>query len=94
MKSIVEKFGNPVLPICVRIHLEGSLGLLDTTAVVQFEFGGANVDTRTYFQDFWYLLTPMGFRLHRLGPRGLIEIGAYVEQDEFFTTTNYFAVRD
>ena len=33
MKSIVEKFGNPVLPICARIHLAGSL-VLSTLAYV------------------------------------------------------------
>jgi len=73
--------------------LEGAGDLLATTAIIQFEFGGANIDTRTYFQDFWYLLKPLGFDLYRLGPRGLAVIDAYHEQDEYFTTTNYVAVR-
>jgi FkbM family methyltransferase len=61
--------------------------------VIQFEFGGANIDTRTYWQDFWYLLRGAGFRLARLGPRGLVDINNYREHDEVFVTTNFFAVR-
>jgi FkbM family methyltransferase len=73
--------------------LRGAGGLLADTRVVQFEFGGSNVDTRTYFQDFWYFLTEAGFRIHRLGPDGLSPIDRYSEHDEVFVTTNYLVSR-
>jgi len=86
-----------VLKLDVEGHeldvLRGAEGRLDRVRVLQFEFGGCNIDTRTYLQDFWYLLTDAGFRLHRLGPRGLTKIEQYREGDEVFATTNYFAAR-
>lgn len=60
--------------------------------VIQFEFGGTNIDTRTYWQDFWYLLSGLGFRLLRLSPHGLIPVPRYLEGDEVFSVTNFFAV--
>ena len=74
--------------------LAGASTALDTVEVVQFEFGGCNIDSRTYFQDFFYFFTAKGFRLWRLGPKGLSQVPRYTEVDEAFTTTNYFAQRE
>jgi FkbM family methyltransferase len=86
-----------VLKLDVEGHeldvLRGAGRMLDGVRVLQFEFGGCNIDTRTYYQDFWYLLTDAGFRLHRLGPTGLRAIPEYSEYEETFVTTNYFASR-
>lgn len=73
--------------------LQGALISLETIKLVQFEFGGSNIDTRTYFQDFWYFFQKMNFDLYRLMPSGLIHISKYLEQDETFRATNYIAVR-
>lgn len=73
--------------------LDSSRDLLDKINVIQFEFGVCNIDTRTYFQDFWYLLAPRGFALYRLTPRGLAKIARYREIDEAFEVINFFAVR-
>ena len=59
--------------------------------IIQFEFGGCNIDSRTYFQDFWYLLKD-NFDIYRIGPSGNIFIKEYRELDESFTMTNYLAV--
>jgi FkbM family methyltransferase len=86
-----------VLKLDVEGHelqvLGGSEQFLDSMRVIQFEFGGCNIDTKTYFQDFWYLLTAAGFHIHRLGPAGLRAVDRYSERDEVFITTNYFASR-
>ena len=60
---------------------------------MQFEFGGCNIDTRTYLRDFWYFFTERGFRVHRIGPRARREMRQYHEIDEFFVTTNLIASR-
>lgn len=73
--------------------LKGGLKTLALAQVVQFEFGGCNIDTRTFFQDFYYLLTEAGFQIHRISEGGPIRISHYSEQDECFRTTNYLAVR-
>lgn len=74
--------------------LKGGFKTLALAQVVQFEFGGCNIDTRTFFQDFWYLLTEAGFQINRISEGGPIRISHYSEQDECFRTTNYLAVRE
>lgn len=89
-----------VRPSLIKLDVEGhELDVLtsgqDTvsqSSVVQFEFGGCNIDTRTYFQDFFYFFQELGFELLRLGPRGLVPITEYRESDEAFVTSNFFAV--
>jgi FkbM family methyltransferase len=74
--------------------LKGFGEFLKKVKLVQFEFGGCNIDTRTFFQDFWYFFTAKNFSLHRVTPRGAVAIKAYRETDEFFVTTNYIAVNN
>jgi FkbM family methyltransferase len=59
-----------------------------------FEFGAANVNSRTFFRDFWELLVPCGYRIWRIAPGGqLVEVPAYYESLEYFRgATNYLAV--
>ncbi len=76
--------------------LEGAHNMLSQNKIgcIQFEFGGCNIDTRTFFQDFWYLLAVKHtFSLFRISPFGPIRVKKYREIDETFLTTNYIAVR-
>ena len=57
--------------------------------VIQFEFGGCNIDTRTYFRDF-FLMFNNKYEIHRQTPFGLTAIEQYRETDECFRTTNFF----
>lgn len=61
---------------------------------LSFEFGGTHIDTRTFFQDFWYFLRPFGFDIYRIN-RGLrpILLRQYDEAHEHFRHTNFLAVR-
>jgi FkbM family methyltransferase len=62
--------------------------------IVTFEFGGCNIDTRTYFQDFWYLIREIDMKIYRITPSGYLHpIESYRELDEQFRTTNYVAMR-
>lgn len=74
--------------------LKGASGLLsrDAIEVIQFEFGGTNIDSRTYLKDFFKLLGPK-FTLYRILPRGLREMPAYTEKFEIFQAANYLAIR-
>lgn len=74
--------------------LNGFGKFIENMAIIQFEFGGANIDSRTYFQDFWYFFIDKKFTLYRISPSGLIKIYKYKEIDEVFLTTNYIAVND
>jgi len=57
---------------------------------VQFEFGSCNIDSRTFFQDFYYLLKDK-YILYRIMKDGIYEIKEYSEILESFHTTNYIA---
>ena len=60
--------------------------------IIQFEFGGCNIDSRTYFQDFFYLLKD-NYRIFRILKDGLFEILTYKETYEIFITINYLAIK-
>lgn len=72
--------------------LEGFGSALKATRALQFEFGGCNIDTRTYFQDFWYFFESNNFAIYRITPLGAQMIERYKECEEFFATTNFVAV--
>jgi FkbM family methyltransferase len=59
---------------------------------VLFEFGGCNIDTRTYFKDFYTFFSQFNpRRFSRITPSGaLIPVKKYQESMEVFFTTNYF----
>lgn len=87
-----------ILKIDVEGHeldvLKGAIGLLKSVKAVQFEFGGTNIDSRTYFQDYWYFFQPLGFTIFRLTPNGLSPVSRYTEANETFYFTTYYAVRN
>ena len=71
---------------------EGFGAAIHATKVLQFEFGGCNIDTRTFFQDFWYFFKDRHFEIYRITPLGAEKIENYNEYHEFYSTTNYIAV--
>jgi FkbM family methyltransferase len=74
--------------------LEGLGEKIFNVKVIQFEFGGCNIDTRTYFQDFWYFFKNKNFDLYRQSPIGLFEVKEYKETLERFQTSNYVCVNN
>lgn len=71
--------------------LHGASGLLDAGAIrfLQFEFGGCNIDSRTFLRDFVRLLESR-YTIYRMLTDGL-EPFAYTERDEVFVTSNFLA---
>jgi FkbM family methyltransferase len=63
--------------------------------MVTFEFGGCNIDSRSFLQDFFYFFKQYdSFDLFRITPTGyLAPVMAYREVYEQFRTTNYLARR-
>jgi FkbM family methyltransferase len=74
--------------------LRGANEMLSRKSInfIQFEFGGCNIDSRTYFRDYYYLLND-DFIIYRIVADGLFPISGYKETDEIFTTVNYLAER-
>ena len=60
---------------------------------IMFEFGGANIDTRTYFKDFFYYLMGKNFQIYRITPsKHLQHLTNYKEIYEQYTTTNFLGI--
>ncbi len=57
---------------------------------LQFEFGGCNIDSRTYFRDFWNMLHE-NYTLFKICKDGLHKIERYTENLEIFNCCNYYA---
>lgn len=73
--------------------LEGFGEAIDHVKALQFEFGGCNIDTRTYFRDFWQFFSARSFDLYRITPIGYEYIPEYRETEEFFSLANFIAVK-
>ncbi|MGH9942027.1 MAG: FkbM family methyltransferase [Pyrinomonadaceae bacterium] len=73
--------------------LEGARDLIGSRAInyIQFEFGGTDIDSRTFFRDFFYLLDPQ-YKLFRILRDGLAPIEACRESLELFGYVNYLAI--
>jgi len=73
--------------------LKGCSDNIDKIKIIQFEFGEINIDSRTYFRDYWNFFSNLEFRLFRITRGTPLEIREYSESLETFAVTNYLAVR-
>jgi len=75
--------------------LKGAVKSLERQLIkaLSFEFGSGNINSRTFFRDFWDLLTPLGYKIYRILPSSrLMPIKVYYEDCEYFRgVTNYIA---
>ncbi|MFL0658640.1 FkbM family methyltransferase [Cylindrospermopsis raciborskii UAM/DH-MRr] len=71
--------------------LRGFGSAIWATELIQFEFGGCNLDTHTTFQDFFYFFKEHNYEIYRITPFGSEKISKYREIDEFYSTTNFIA---
>jgi FkbM family methyltransferase len=74
--------------------LKGAKKMMDENKIdfIQFEFGGCNIDSRTFFQDFFYFFKDK-YTIHRILQDGIFELPEYKESYEIFTNSNYLAIR-
>jgi FkbM family methyltransferase len=104
LDDIIEEFQIEIVDF-IKLDIEGAeldalLGAAaalrsGTIRALSFEFGMNNIDSRTFFRDFWDLLVPLGFSVFRIAPGGtLMRIREYREELEYFKiVSNYVAVR-
>ena len=75
--------------------LLGAQNMIEKRAVgmATFEFGGCNIDTRTFFKDFFYFFKENGMDICRITPGGYLHpLPDYREIDEQYRTTNFAAI--
>ena len=72
--------------------LKGAVEMIENKKIdfIQFEFGGCNIDSRIFFQDFFYLLKDR-YRIYRILKDGLAEMPEYSEKYELFIKSNFLA---
>jgi len=74
--------------------LKGAARLLDDRRIdsILFEFGGCNIDTRTFLRDYYYFFKKYSpNRMFRITPSGYLSpLDSCREIDEQFRTTNFF----
>lgn len=72
--------------------LKGATEMLNEKRVdyIQFEFGGCNIDSKTFLQDF-YRIFGKNYSIYRIVKDGIYNLGSYKESNECFVTTNYLA---
>ena len=86
LKIDVEGHEQDVLAGAKRMFVESRID------AVTFEFGGCNIDSRTYFRDFYQFFRNQGMQLYRITPRGFFrQMPRYREVHEQFVTTNFLA---
>lgn len=75
--------------------LQGAESMISNYSIkaLQFEMGGCNIDSRTFFKDFWeFLCLEHGYAMFRILPkRRLLKISSYTEGLERFTWQNVLA---
>jgi FkbM family methyltransferase len=88
-----------ILKIDVEGHelsvLQGATDLFASDrkpTIVQFEFGGACIDTKIFFRDLWKFFEDYEYDFFRIGKNKLHQMSKYKEEYEIFKTTNIIAV--
>lgn len=67
---------------------------LKSIDIVTFEFGGCNIDTRSFFRDFWEFFCAVNMEIFRVTPSGYLHpVEHYSEAYEQFRTTNFVALK-
>ena len=75
--------------------LLGARNILESgiVSMIQFEYGGCFLDANTKLQDIYEMLTPLGYKIHRLIPTGKVEIAEWEPSLECYLHSNYVAIK-
>ncbi|MBE1426049.1 FkbM family methyltransferase [Desulfomicrobium macestii] len=73
--------------------LRGAKKMIESNKIdyIQFEFGGCNIDSQTFFKDIFLLLSEK-YKIFRVLKDGLREIEKYKECHEIFIYSNFLAI--
>lgn len=73
--------------------LKGSVGSLSSgrIKIIQFEYGGCNIDARVLLKDLLDFLGRFGYRFFKVLPHGLAAVSCYEQRFENFQYQNWVA---
>jgi FkbM family methyltransferase len=61
-------------------------------SMIQFEYGGCNLDARVYLRDIWEFLQSRGYKLAKIYPNKLQYFDEYEQRLEVFKYSNWIAL--
>jgi FkbM family methyltransferase len=88
LKVDVEGHELAVLKGMRRMLTEGRVGM------IQFEYGGCNLDARVYLGDIWEFLQQFNFSIYKIFPTEIRRIPKYTQLLETFKYSNWLAQKD
>jgi FkbM family methyltransferase len=88
LKIDVEGHELAVLTGMSRLLSERRIGM------IQFEYGGCNIDSGVFLREIWEFLEPYGYKFHKLLPDRLRRFEAYTQAVENFQYQNWAAILD
>jgi FkbM family methyltransferase len=87
LKMDVEGHELDVLAGATDLLARGAIG------VIQFEYGGCNIDSRTFLHDFFAFFQARSYTLHKIFPDRLVPIVRYDQRLDDFQYQNWVAMR-
>jgi len=99
--TLFHEFNIKNIDLC-KIDIEGNemkslMGMgekIKKIKIIQFEFGPASIDAKTFFKDFYHFFNNLNFSIYRITPSKLEKILNYDESNEYFRVTNFVAVNN
>lgn len=76
--------------------LKGSKQLLEQgeVQIIQFEYGGANMDARVLLKDIFEFLQDFGYTFYKILPKELRRVDSYDQRLENFQYQNWIAAKN
>ena len=92
---------NYQIDLC-KIDIEGNemksfLGMgekITNIKIIQFEFGPASIDSKTFFKDFYLFFSKLKFKIYQITPSRLQRINYYDISNENFRVANFVVIND
>ncbi len=99
LDTLIKELKLDQIDLC-KIDIEGNemnalLGAgeaIKKIKIIQFEFGPASIDGRTFFKDFYNFFSKINFDLYRISSSKLIKIRKYHSELEYFRVSNFVAL--
>jgi len=75
--------------------LKGAINLLkeERIKIIQFEYGGCNIDARVFLKDIFEFFAGMNYSFYKIYPNAIKRIDRYDQRLENFQYSNYLIIR-
>ena len=75
------------------MELEKERGISISSTLLQFEYGGCNIDSRVFLKDLFDAFMGLPYEFYKIRPRELLHVGKYCQKFENFEYSNWLAIQ-